>query len=199
MRQQRLVYGPNLRELGNKHCNGAPQSLASEQSQQEFKERAGRQSCSALLFLLVVMEKFHMFNFIAHNGGFLSRGNNFSMINIMACKKRITAEEELELSCVPVRQVQEDLVRDIGSRPRWLVAASLILHPSPGRMLKRTSSPNSGEDRDVVDDIPLHSNNDIKAKLPVRLSPVLARPCVQMTEEVDFISFRGREREHVAA
>lgn len=35
-RQQRLVYGPNLLELGNKRGNGAPQSFPSEQSQHEF-------------------------------------------------------------------------------------------------------------------------------------------------------------------
>lgn len=35
-RQQRLVYGPNLQELGNEGNNWTPQSLASEQSQQEI-------------------------------------------------------------------------------------------------------------------------------------------------------------------
>ncbi len=34
--QQRLVYALHLQELGNKCSNWAPQSLASEQSQQEF-------------------------------------------------------------------------------------------------------------------------------------------------------------------
>lgn len=62
-------------------------------------------------------------------------------------------------------------VLNIGSRPRWLVAASLISHPSSGRMLERPNSPNSGEDRDVVDVILLCSNNEIKAGLPVSPSP----------------------------
>ena len=83
-------------------------------------------------------------------------------------KKRFSREEEFELSGVPVRQVQEDLVRDTGSWPRWLVVTSLISHPSSGRMLERPNSSTSAEDRDVI----LRSgNNEIKARLPVSPSP----------------------------
>lgn len=48
---------------------------------------------------------------------------------------KAATEEAAGLSGVPVRQVQEDLVRDralnIGSRPRWRVTASFIRHPPP--------------------------------------------------------------------
>lgn len=42
------------------------------------------------------------------------------MIKMMTCKKWIATEEALELSGVPVRQVQEDLVRDRGFKHRKL-------------------------------------------------------------------------------
>lgn len=95
---------------------------------------------------------------------------------MMTCKKnRLSQKDALEFSGGPVRQVQEELFRDkglnIGSWPRWLVAASLISHPSSGRMLERPNSPNGREDRDMAYVILLHCNNEIKAGLPVSLSP----------------------------
>lgn len=57
-------------------------------------------------------------------GSFLSRGNNFSELKIddmqkkKKWKKVLTTEEEFGLSGVPVRQVQEDLVRDSGFKHR---------------------------------------------------------------------------------
>lgn len=51
-------------------------------------------------------------------GSHLSRGNHFSMIKTMTCKNGVAAEEVLELSGVPVSQVQEDFVRDRGFKHR---------------------------------------------------------------------------------
>lgn len=66
-------------------------------------------------------------------GSFLSMGNHFSMIKMMTCKKQFTTEEEFELSGVPVRQVQEDLVRDRGfkHRKQAQMACCRILHFTP--------------------------------------------------------------------
>lgn len=51
----------------------------------------------------------------------------------MTCKKWAIAEEELGLSGVPVRQVQEDLVRDIDFKHRKLaqMACRCILNFAP--------------------------------------------------------------------
>lgn len=138
--------------LGTSRVMGAPQSLAPEKCQCE--------------------EPGHGFARMT-----LERGSHFSVIKMMTSKKqKITASKEgLKLSGVPARPLQEGLFRDrgldIGSWPRWLVTASLILHPSSGRMLERPLSSSNGEDRDVVDVIHLCSNNEIKAELPVRPSP----------------------------
>lgn len=63
----------------------------------------------------------------------LSRGNHFSMIKMMTAKKWMASEEAPELSGVPVRQVQEDLVRDRGFKHRKLaqMACRRILNFAP--------------------------------------------------------------------
>lgn len=81
---------------------------------------------------------------------------------------KAATKEASGLSGVPVRQVQEDLVRDRGFKHRKQdqMACRRILHstsPSSGRMLEKTSSPKIREDRDVACGVPLCNNNEIKS------------------------------------
>lgn len=90
----------------------------------------------------------------------------------------VATKEAPGLSGVPVRQVQEDLVRDRGfkHRKQAQMECRRILDStslSSGRMLEKTSSPKTREDRDVACVTPLPSVITIKSKaaLPVRLLP----------------------------
>lgn len=81
---------------------------------------------------------------------------------------KAATKEASGLSGVPVRQVQEDLVRDRGfkHRKQAQMACRRILHstsPSSSRMLEKTSSPKIREDRDVACGVPLCNNNEIKS------------------------------------
>lgn len=85
-----------------------------------------------------------------------------------AASTAAATEEAAGLSGVPGRQVQEDLVRATGSehRKQAQMARRCILRsasPSSGRMLERTSSPQTAEGRDVACSLPLHHNNEIKS------------------------------------
>ena len=61
-------------------------------------------------------------------------------------------------------------------------------------MLERPNTPNSGEDRDVVDVILLRSNNEIKAGLPVSPSPGVG-PALCPDDRGSGLYFFQRERE----
>lgn len=89
---------------------------------------------------------------------------------------KAATKEASRLSGVPVRQVQEDLVRDRGfkHRKQAQMACRRILHstsPSSGRMLEKTSSPKIREDRDVACGVPSVITMKSKAGLPVRPPP----------------------------
>lgn len=91
--------------------------------------------------------------------------NNISYIEMMMCQKLPQRKRPGCPVCLwgRYRKIWSGTgALNIGSRPRWCVTASFILHPPPLAGCWKQAPPKA-EDRDVVCVVPLHNNNEIKS------------------------------------